>query len=131
MKNTLKKRIMVVGLLVCVCAMLSGCGSNSVFDGSRSANEGGFQMDYAVLNREESADLYLEEGDQLRFSFAHSSGSIDVIIGQEGKEPLYRGTDQKNGEFSLPVSEAGTYHISVTGHQAKGSVSFTRVPAGE
>ena len=131
MKMTFLKRFAILSLLVSLSVMLSGCGSTSVFDGSRSANEGGFQMDYAVLNREESADLYLEEGDQLEIRFAHSAGSIDASVGQEGKEPLYRGTDQKNGEFSLPISETGTYHISVTGHQAKGSVSFTRVPAGE
>ena len=131
MKMTFLKRFAILSLLVSLSVMLSGCGSTSVFDGSRSANEGGFQMDYAVLNREESADLYLEEGDQLEIHFAHSAGSIDASVGQEGKEPLYRGADQKNGEFILPISEAGTYHISVTGHQAKGSVSFTRVPAGE
>lgn len=131
MRNTLMKRILIIGLLSCLLAMLSGCGSTSVFDGSKSANEGGFQMDYAVLNREESADLYLEEGDQLEVVIAQTSGDVDVIVGLSGKDPLYRGNGQQNGEFSLPISEAGTYHISVTGHQAKGSVSFTRVPAGE
>ncbi len=131
MRNTLMKRILIVSLLACLLAMLSGCGSTSVFDGSKAANEGGFQMDYAVLNREESADLYLEEGDQLEVVIAQTSGDVDVTVGLPGKDPLYRGNRQQNGEFILPISEAGTYHISVIGHQAKGSVSFIRVPAGE
>ena len=131
MKMTFLKRFAILSLLVSLSVMLSGCGSTSVFDGSKAANEGGFQMDYAVLNREESADLYLDEGDQLEVVIAQTSGDVDVTVGLPEKDPLYRGNRQQNGEFSLPVSEAGTYHISVTGHQAKGSVSFIRVPAGE
>ena len=131
MKMTFLKRFAILSLLVSLSVMLSGCGSTSVFDGSKAATEGGFQMDYAVLNREESADLYLDEGDQLEVVIAQTSGDVDVTVSLSGKDPLYRGNRQQNGEFSLPVSEAGTYHISVTGHQAKGSVSFTRVPAGE
>ncbi len=131
MKMTFLKRFAILSLLVSLSVMLSGCGSTSVFDGSKAANEGGFQMDYAALNREESADLYLDKGDQLEVVIAQTSGDVDVTVGLSGKDPLYRGNRQQNGEFSLPVSEAGTYHISVTGHQAKGSVSFTRVPAGE
>ena len=124
MKNVTILAILLAWALQSMAIEVNNAAGNLAF-------EGGFQMDYAVLNREESADLYLEEGDQLEIRFAHSAGSIDASVGQEGKEPLYRGTDQKNGEFSLPISEAGTYHISVTGHQAKGSVSFIRVPAGE
>ena len=131
MKKNFAKNIVLVCLTVLLSVMLSGCGSTSVFDGSKAANEGGFQMDYAVLNREESADLYLDEGDQLEVVIAQTSGDVDVTVGLSGKDPLYRGNRQQNGEFSRTVSEAGTYHISVTGHQAKGSVSFTRVPAGE
>ncbi len=131
MKMTFLKRFAILSLLVSLSVMLSGCGSTSVFDGSKAANEGGFQMDYAALNREESADLYLDKGDQLEVVIAQTSGGVDVTGGLPEKDPLYRGNRQQNGEFSLPVSEAGTYHISVTGHQAKGSVSFTRVPAGE
>ena len=123
MKKNFAKNIVLVCLTVLLSVMLSGCGSTSVFDGSKAANEGGFQMDYAVLNREESADLYLDEGDQLEVVIAQTSGDVDVTVGLPEKDPLYRGNGQQNGEFSLPVS--------VTGHQAKGSVSFTRVPAGE
>ena len=36
-------------------------------------------------------------------------------------------SQQKNAEFILTIPEAGNYQISVTGHQAKGKVSFARL----
>ena len=53
---------------------------------------------------------------------------MDVTVGMEGQTPIYRGNGQQNAEFVLEIIETGSYHISVSGHQAKGSISFTRVP---
>ena len=108
--------------------LLAGCGTGSVFDGSRVSDASGFRMEYSILNREESADLNLTEGDRLRVSLSHTEGSADVIVGMEGKTPIYRGRGQQNAEFVLEIAETGNYHISVTGHQAKGSISFTLIP---
>ena len=118
---------------VCLFAMLlvllAACGKPSVFDGSRTADKNGFQMDYRILNREETADLELSAGDQLQVVLAHTGGNVDVSIVQQGGEIIYRGTAQTNAEFSVTISAAGTCHITVTGHQAQGRVSFIRVPA--
>jgi hypothetical protein len=84
-------------------------------------------MEYSILNREESADLNLTEGDHLRISLSHSEGSVDVAVRLEGQEPVYRGNGQQNADFILEITEAGNYHISVSGHQAKGNISFTRI----
>ena len=85
-------------------------------------------MEYSILNREESADLNLVEGDRLQVTLSHSEGSVDVIVLLEGKELIYQGNGQQNADFILEITEAGNYHISVSGHQAKGNVSFTRIP---
>ena len=108
--------------------VLTGCGTSSVFDGSWVSDTSGFRMEYSILNREESADLNLVEGDRLQVTLSHSEGSVDVIVRLEGQEPIYRGNGQQNAEFVLEIAETGNYHISVSGHQAKGNVSFTRIP---
>ena len=108
--------------------LLAGCGTGSVFDGSRAADASGFRMEYSMLNREESADLTLREGDCLRISLSHTDGSVNVTVGMEGQEPIYRGNGHQNADFILEIAESGNYHISVSGHQAKGNVSFTRIP---
>ena len=114
-------------MLAAILFLLTGCGTGSVFDGSRGSDASGFRMEYSILNREESADLNLTEGDRLRISLSHTEGTVDVIVGINRKEPIYRGNGQQNADFVLEIAETGTYHISVSGHQAKGNVSFTRI----
>ncbi len=114
-------------LLAVILALLTGCGSGSVFDGSRTSDGSGFRMEYSVLDREEGADLDLTAGDRLRVSLENTQGTVDVIVGLTGKEPVYRGMGQQNAAFILEIAETGSYHISVTGHRAKGSVSFIRI----
>ena len=115
-------------MLAAMLFVLTGCGTSSVFDGSWVSDTSGFRMEYSILNREESADLNLVEGDRLQVTLSHSEGSVDVIVRLEGQEPSYRGNGQQNAEFVLEIAETGNYHISVSGHQAKGNVSFTRIP---
>ncbi len=43
-------------LLSAMLFLLTGCGTGSVFDGSRVSDASEFQMEYSILNREESAD---------------------------------------------------------------------------
>ena len=108
--------------------LLAGCRTDSVFDGSRVSDASGFRMEYSILNREESAGLNLTEGDRLQVSLSHTEGTVDVTVGMNGKEPIYRGNGQQNADFVLEIAETGSYHIFVSGHQAKGNISFTRIP---
>ena len=114
-----------------MCLFLSGCGEKNTFDGSRTSGETMFRMEYSILDREESAELMLREGDQIKVHISHTAGNADVIVGQEGEEPIYKGTAQENADFILTVPETGCYHISVTGHRAKGEISFTGIPLKE
>ena len=122
------KQAACVCMLAAMLFLLTGCRTGSVFDGSRVANASEFQMEYSTLNREEAAELVLQAGEQLRVTLSHTEGTVDVTVGMNGKEPIYRGNGQQNAEFILEMTETGNYHISVSGHQAKGNVSFTRIP---
>ena len=125
--NTDYKRVRWLMMIAAMLFLLTGCGTGSVFDGSRVSDASEFQMAYSVLNREETAELVLQAGEQLRVTLSHTEGTVDVTVGMEGKEPIYRGRGQQNAEFVLEIAETGNYHISVSGHQAKGKVSFIRV----
>lgn len=121
------KQAACVCMLAAMIILLTSCGTGSVFDGSRVSNASGFRMEYSILNREESVDLTLTEGDRLQVSLSHTEGSVDVTVGMEGQEPVYRGRGQQNAAFVLEIAKTGNYHISVSGHQAKGNISFTRI----
>ena len=115
-------------MLAAILFLLTGCGRGSAFDGFRVTDASGFRMEYSMLNREESADLNLTEGERLQVSLSHTEGNVDVTVELKGKEPIYRGTGQQNADFVLEILGTGNYCISVSGHQAKGNVSFIRIP---
>ena len=126
-----QKTINLSAILMAICLLLSGCGGKSTFDGSRTSDETGFRMEYSILDKEESAEMKLTEGDQIQVHISHTIGNVDVIVGQNGEEPIYKGTEQENADFILTVPKTGCYHVSVTGHRAKGEVSFTCIPLKE
>lgn len=129
------RHILMITVGICLLAglpfLLTGCGTGSYFDGNKVSNASEFRMDYSILDQEESADLNLTQGDRLQVSMSHIEGNVDVTVGIEGQEPIYRGNGQQNADFVLEIAEAGSYHISISGHQAKGNVSFTRIPGGQ
>ena len=130
-KQSNRKAAAGICMLFAMLFLLAGCGAGSVFDGSRVSDASGFRMEYSILNQEESADLNLTEGDRLQVSLSHTEGSVDVTVQAKGKEPIFRGNRQQNADFVLEIAETGNYHISVSGHQAKGNVSFIRIPGGQ
>ena len=130
-RQSKRKAAAGICMLAAMLFLLTGCGTESLFDGSRVSDASGFRMEYSILNREESADLNLTEGDRLKVSLSHTAGYVDVTVGMEGKGPIYRGNRQQNADFVLDIAETGNYHISVSGHQAKGDFSFARIPGGQ
>ena len=131
-KRGITQKITILSaIMLVICLLLTGCGENSTFDGSRTSDDIGFRMEYSILDKEESAEMRLTEGDQIQVHISHIIGNVDVIVGENGEEPIYKGTEQENADFILTVLKTGCYHISVTGHRAKGEVSFTRIPLKE
>ena len=122
------KTIILSAILLAACLLLSECGGKPTSDGSKTSDETLFRMEYSILDKEESAELKLTEGDQIQVHISHTAGNVDVIVGQNGKEPIYKGTEQGNADFILTVPKTGCYKISVTGHRAKGEISFTCIP---
>ena len=133
-----QKTIILSVILLVMGLLLTGCGRKNTFDGSRISNETErtsgetmFRMEYSILDREESAEMKLTEGDRIQVHISHTSGNVDVIIGENGEELIYKGTEQEKADFILTIPKTGCYHISVTGHRAKGEISFTCIPLKE
>ena len=127
----MKGKQAIPAILLVMCLLFAGCEGKSTFDGSRTSGETEFRMEYSILDKEESAELKLTEGDQLQVSISHTAGNVDVIVGRNGEEPIYKGTGQENADFVLTIPQTGAYQISVRGHRAKGKISFTCIPLKE
>ena len=128
----IKQKIIILSVILLVMGLLlTGCGRKNTFDRSRTSEETGFRMEYSILDKKESAEMKLTEGDQIQVHISHTAGNVDVIVGQNGEEPIYKGTEQENADFILTIPKTGCYHISVTGHRAEGEISFTCIPLKE
>ena len=79
MKHIRAKAIPAACLLALLCVLLAGCGASGAFDGSRVSDESGFRMEYAALNREETAALQLAAGEEIQVILSHSAGSVDDV----------------------------------------------------
>ena len=126
-----QKTIILSVILLVMGLLLTGCGRKNTFDRSRTSEETGFRMEYSILDKKESAEMKLTEGDRIQVHISHTSGNVDVIVGENGEELIYKGTEQENADFILTVPKTGCYYISVTGHRAKGEISFTCIPLKE
>lgn len=107
-------------------SILAGCGKSSSFEGNITADAGRFEMDYMVLDREESSVLELAEADRLFVCVSQISGTLDVTVGIDGRAPIYEGRGLEDLRFVLNISEPGTYRITVSGHAACGRLEFTK-----
>lgn len=89
-------------------------------------NESQLIMEYKVLNKTESQKLKLAEGDIVYFEVVNQSGSISISLKKEGDEPVFEGKNISTSTFQVGVEESGIYTVSVTGRNAKGSISITK-----
>lgn len=115
----------IISIVLVLCAVLTGCSSGK-FDGTVISDGREFKMDYSVFDRQKESFIELEAGDSLYVSAMQDSGCVDITVGIDGKEPIYEGNGLTDMEFTLNISEFGSYRISVTGHDACGSVVFRK-----
>lgn len=102
---------------------LSACSSD--FDGSRTGNDTQLIMEYTAFNTTDTQDLVVEAGDIIHAEIVVEDGHLSYKIQKDDEEPIA----ESEGiffsvEYDFDVEESGTYTVTVTGEDAKGSVKF-------
>ena len=129
MKNP-KRTIAVLSVITVALSMtvlfliLSPLFSETESQLSRRADDNCFAMGFYPLNSSETEAFELQKGDVIDVSLVVMKGSLDIVIGQDGKEPIYEGNRVELDSFQVTVPEDGTYFITVFGQKAEGSISF-------
>lgn len=120
------KKMLSILCAIMIIVSLTACSSD--FDGSRTGNDNEFSMEYKVLNKTDSQDLKLQDGDKINAKIIIDGGTLAIKIQKDDEEPIYESDGiSASNEFEVEVEESGTYTITVTGKKAKGSVNFTVV----
>ena len=123
-------------LLFTVIALIAAAGiliftrqSETRFDGNRISDPGRFALQFERMNKTDSETMALEEGDRLRVTWQIESGQMDIVIGMEGKEAVYRANDRSAGDeadFCVEIRQTGSYTITVSARDAKGRIGFLK-----
>ena len=120
------KKMLSILCVIMIIVSLTACSSD--FDGSRTGNDNEFSMEYKVLNKTDSQDLKLQDGDKINAKIIIDGGTLAIKIQKDDEEPIYESDGiSASNEFEVEVEESGIYTITVTGKKAKGSVNFTVV----
>lgn len=102
---------------------LSACSSD--FDGSRTGNDTQLIMEYTAFNTTDTQDLVVEAGDIIHAEIVVEDGHLSYKIQKDDDEPIAESKDIFfSVEYDFDVEESGTYTVTVTGENAKGSVKF-------
>ena len=116
-----------LSLLMILCMLILfgviGCRTQ-VFVGNSTGNDTQFLMDYSILNCTRTHDIKLEKGSTINVIIENKSGNLDIFVSDTNGEKIYKGDDVTSWKFSFEIPKTDTYKISVTGSNAKGSVSF-------
>ena len=116
----------LVTVVIAAAVLLSACGGEPTFNGSKTADSDHFDIDFEILNTTYSHEMVMEAGEQIDVSVEQRSGNISLLIQKGDEQPVYRSADAQTASFSVVIQEAGTYTLSVTGKSAKGHVRFQR-----
>ena len=87
-------------------------------------------MEYSVLNTSDHRELSLKTGDVIDTAVVSDDGSVDIQVENSAGEAIYSETDVPTSAFEIVIQEDDTYTFTVTGHEAKGSVSFIKRGSG-
>ena len=129
MKKKIVLLLAVIAMVDVTLILIFTRQSEPLFDGTRISDPGRFALQFERMNRTDSETLSLAEGDALRVSWQIESGQIDVTIGMEGEEALYRANDRAAGDeadFCVEIPQTGSYTIIVTARDAKGRIEFLK-----
>jgi hypothetical protein len=116
-------------LILCIlgiAVVLTACGQNC-FVGSRTAETGFYRLDIDRMTGTDRFTMELSAGDTLAVQFETVKGSIYMEIKEPDKSSLYAGNGKGVSEFTVSISESGTYSIYVEARHAKGTVYIQQI----
>lgn len=112
-------------LLCCVAVLtaVSGC-AKPAFEGTRTADDKQFVLEYAMFTGEQTHELELQKGAYIDVMIQADSGRVDIVATDPDGKEIYKGNHAASGSFALEIQQTGAYRISVTGKKAAGGVNF-------
>lgn len=113
--------LLVVGLMI----FLPSC-NQEIFIGHDIKNSDLYLLDVEQMNGTDSHSIELQAGAMLAVHFETVKESMHMEISAPDGSCLYAGNGKGVTEFTVNISESGTYSIFVEAHRAKGIIQVQR-----
>ena len=123
MKQKIRTASLLLLMVLGTGLVLMACGSKSLAD-SRTVGSDSYGLNVESMTGTDSYQMELQEGEVLAVHFETVRGSMCMKIQAPDGSPLYQGNGKGVTEFTVNISESGTYSIFVEAHRAKGTVSI-------
>ena len=128
-----KRKIVIIALILLLIAGLAVflIYNQEGFTGSRVKNSDSYTLDIKRMNGTDLHTLDLKEGDVLSIRFETEKGSLYMEIKAPDGTVLYSGNGKETTDFTVNISESGTYTVVVEARQAKGIIRIQAASGGK
>ena len=121
----MKQKIRTASLLLLMVLetglVLMACGTKSLAD-SRTAGSDSYGLNVESMTGTDSYQMELQEGEVLAVHFETVRGSMRMKLQAPDGSNAYTGNGTAATDFTLSISQSGTYTIAVTAVRAKGEI---------
>ena len=123
----MKQKIRTASLLLLIVLgtglVLMACGAKSLA-GSRTAGSDSYGLNVESMTGTDSYQMELQEGEVLAVHFETVRGSMCMELQAPDGRNAYTGNGTAATDFTLSISQSGTYTIVVTAVRAKGEIQI-------
>ena len=121
MKQKVRNITLALFCILASAVFLTACDSRCFVDNCAVAPDA-FRLDIDRLIGTNKFTMELTAGDTLEIQFTATKGFMQMEIKEPDGDTLYAGNGKGVSNFTVNISESGTYSIYVKVHHAKGTV---------
>lgn len=126
----MKRKVLAISLFLFYTlgsvVFLTACGQRR-FIGNHVVEDSFYRLDIDRMTGTDQVTMELGAGDTLAVQFETVKGFIYMEIKEPNENILYAGNGKGITEFTVNLSESGTYFIYVKAHHAKGNIYIQQV----
>ena len=128
MQSRVKKLVLLLLAVLAAAAVVLWMlyDRQDVFQGEQVKTSDEYTLEFTKMNQTDSHVLSLQADDELLVEIRARKGTVDLSIGIDGKDPVYRGNRLSGGGFQVAILEAGDYRVTVKARHAEGRISVIR-----
>lgn len=123
MKNKPFGKLALAGFLITALAAVGILRYHQPeFIGSRAAAPDSYRLDIRCMTGTDAHTLELDAGNTLEIHFETEKGSLHMELQAPDGTVLYAGDGKAATDFTVNISESGTYTAAVEARHAKGTI---------